>query len=124
VLGFAFVVGVVSLVVQRARTGERLRRLDLVAAAAATGLPLGMAAWPEADGALQRVLFATAYAWYARELLRRGGSAERRGPPRMTAAPGPRTVVLTPEEVTPMTATAKLPVLARRTPAVSPRSAA
>jgi hypothetical protein len=65
-MGFAFAAGVVAAAVhrgRRARIGGLV--LDVVAVAASVVVPLAMSAWPAADGALQRFMFAVAYVWYA-----------------------------------------------------------
>jgi hypothetical protein len=83
-MGFAFVGGVLVTALQRSRDDLWSRAFDLVAVAAAVAIPLGMAAQPEVDGVLQRVMFAVAYAWYAVEAVRAtrdrrtGGSAGSR----------------------------------------------
>ncbi|RBY80790.1 DUF998 domain-containing protein [Blastococcus sp. TF02A-26] len=69
-MGIAFAAGVVATAVLAARRGRRRARvLDAVALAASVVLPLGMSALPEADGVLQRLMFAVAYVWYGREAL-------------------------------------------------------
>lgn len=71
-MGFAFAIGAVLRLVHR---GHDLlgRVMDVVAIVAAVAIPLGMSAFPEWDGLLQRGMFAIAYIWYGFELLRRGG---------------------------------------------------
>ena len=54
----------------RHRSRSRNRVLDVVAVGASVAVPLVMSAWPEGDGALQRAMFAVAYAWYAVEAVR------------------------------------------------------
>jgi hypothetical protein len=44
--------------------------LDAVVVTASVVLPLGMAAWPEIDGLLQRAMFAIAYLRYGAEAAR------------------------------------------------------
>jgi hypothetical protein len=44
--------------------------LDVVAVAVSVIIPLGMMALPNWAGLSQRIMFATAYVWYASELLR------------------------------------------------------
>lgn len=70
-MGFAFAVGVVAVLLAAA-PAQRWRRwpFDLFAVAASVLLPLGMVALAGASGALQRVMFAVAYAWYASEAIR------------------------------------------------------
>jgi hypothetical protein len=41
--------------------------LDFVALIGSAAIPLGMAAWPEEAGILQRVMFLIAYTWYLGE---------------------------------------------------------
>jgi hypothetical protein len=65
-MGIAFAAGVVAVAV----VVRRARILDVVAVAASVLLPLGMTVWPGIDGALQRLMFLIAYAWYAVEALR------------------------------------------------------
>ena len=66
-MGFAFAFGVLLRLLQRIRWRER--GFDAVALAAATLLPMTMAALPAWAGLLQRLMFLTAYAWYGREAL-------------------------------------------------------
>lgn len=73
VMGFAFALGVVSVSWVWGRR-PRLRALDAAAIAASVVLPLAMLAMTEQAGALQRAMFAIAYAWYAREALDRSGA--------------------------------------------------
>ena len=79
VMGFAFAFGVASVEWVWGRR-PRLRALDVTAIAASVVLPLAMLAMTEQAGALQRAMFAIAYAWYAREALdRSGGRGEEHG---------------------------------------------
>jgi hypothetical protein len=50
------------------RTRRRVR--DVIAVVAAMAIPLGMSAWPEIGGAIQRLMFAVAYTWYGTEAVR------------------------------------------------------
>ncbi len=59
-MGFAFVVGVIS----RAVGTRRASVLDASAVVAATVLPLGMLAFSQVRGVLQRLMFAIAFLWY------------------------------------------------------------
>jgi hypothetical protein len=70
-VGFAFALGVAATLL-RARPPERRRRwpLDAAALLASVLIPLAMTAQPAADGALQRIMFAVAYVWYATEAVR------------------------------------------------------
>ncbi len=63
-MGFAFAGGIVAVAVSRRRAGV----LDIVAVAASVVIPLGMTAFPDADGVFQRIMFATAYTWYTATL--------------------------------------------------------
>lgn len=72
-MGFAFVAGVIL----RAVGAARLRLLDVVAVAAATVLPIGMAAVEGAAGALQRLMFVVAYGWYLVEAVGDAGDVRR-----------------------------------------------
>ncbi len=47
--------------------------MDFMATIAAIAIPLGMSAFAEWDGLLQRGMFAIAYIWYGFELLGGGG---------------------------------------------------
>jgi hypothetical protein len=70
-MGFAFAAGVVAAALHTGRRG-RLGGLavDALAVAASLVVPLAMFAWPTADGALQRIMFAVAYLWYATAAVR------------------------------------------------------
>jgi hypothetical protein len=65
-MGFAFALGVVATALWRTRR----RVLDVIAVVAAVAIPLGMSAWPESGGAIQRLMFAVAYTWYGTEAVR------------------------------------------------------
>jgi hypothetical protein len=41
-----------------------------MAVASSVAIPLGMAAQPDIDGVLQRLMFVVAYAWYGAEAVR------------------------------------------------------
>lgn len=79
-MGFAFAVGVLSVLVSAATGRDRSPwphwphrpywLLDAAALAAAVVLPLGMVAFAGAAGVLQRVMFTVAYVWYATEAVR------------------------------------------------------
>jgi putative copper export protein len=69
-MGFAFVSGVVFTAFRRSRGDVRPRAFDIMAIAASVAIPLGMAARPDIDGVLQRLMFVVAYAWYAAEAVR------------------------------------------------------
>lgn len=68
-MGLAFTIGVVLRFLGR---GPEVcgRVLDMVAAIAATAMPLAMLALPAWDGLLQRGMFAISYLWVALEALR------------------------------------------------------
>jgi hypothetical protein len=68
-MGFAFALGVVAAMLWQGDLPRRWRLLDVAAVAASVVIPLGMAAIPEAQGLLQRVMFAVAYVWYAGEAV-------------------------------------------------------
>ena len=68
-MGFAFALGVVAVALRRRSGGERVRALDVVAVSASALLPLWMSLDGSIDGLLQRLMFAVAYLWYAREAL-------------------------------------------------------
>jgi hypothetical protein len=68
VMGFGYALGVVAVAVRARRRGRRRPWWpDAVAVATSVAIPLAMTAWSDVDGALQRVMFAVAYAWYAWE---------------------------------------------------------
>jgi hypothetical protein len=64
-MGFAFALGVVARQVHQ----RRARAFDIVAVAASIVIPVSMLLWPEADGAVQRLMFAISYLWYGAEAL-------------------------------------------------------
>lgn len=66
---FAFALGVTAVAIGSMRRGQRLRLLDVIAVVASIVLPIGMGVYGTIDGALQRLMFAIAYVWYAREAL-------------------------------------------------------
>jgi hypothetical protein len=67
-MGFAFAAGIGVRLWHR--KGQRVGRiLDVAAIAASVAIPLAMSALPGWDGLLQRIMFSTAYTWYAYELL-------------------------------------------------------
>lgn len=65
--GFAFVVAVVLAAVADARAGRRPAARHVVAAVAATLLPLAMTVLPTVAGLPQRLLFLVGYGWLAAE---------------------------------------------------------
>ncbi len=70
-MGFAFAAGIGVRFWQRQQSGQWPGRLlDVVAIAVSVIIPLGMMALPNWAGLSQRIMFATAYVWYASELLR------------------------------------------------------
>lgn len=64
-MGFAFALGVVARQVHQ----RRARLFDVVAVVASIVIPTSMLLWPEAEGAVQRLMFAISYLWYAAEAL-------------------------------------------------------
>lgn len=89
-MGFAFAAGIVAALVQaRRQMSSRPMVFDVVAVAASVVIPLGMTAWPGVDGALQRLMFAVAYAWYAVEAVRgRSAAGWTKVPSGRSFAPG------------------------------------
>jgi hypothetical protein len=69
-MGFAFAIGVVVTALRRSRGDIWPRAIDIMAVAASVAIPLGMAARPDVEGVLQRLMFVVAYAWYAVEAVR------------------------------------------------------
>ena len=69
-MGFVFVGGVVVTALGRSRGDTWPRALDIMAVASSVAIPLGMAAQPDIDGVLQRLMFVVAYAWYGAEAVR------------------------------------------------------
>jgi len=69
-MGFAFALGVVACQVHQ----RRARVFDVVAVVASIVIPLSMLLWPEADGAVQRLMFAISYLWYGAEALTSGSA--------------------------------------------------
>ncbi len=67
VLGFAFALGVVSVAIRNHSSRGPWIVLDSLAVIASVILPLGMTMNDRIDGALQRLMFALGYLWYARE---------------------------------------------------------
>lgn len=69
VMGFAFALGVVSTAVHRRGSSVPRWAFDALAVAASIVIPLSMGTWAEYAGALQRLMFLIAYAWYAAEAI-------------------------------------------------------
>lgn len=69
-MGFAFALGVVAAMLWHGDLPRGWRPLDVAAIAASVVIPLGMAAIPEAQGLLQRLMFAVKYVWYSGEAVR------------------------------------------------------
>jgi hypothetical protein len=69
-MGFVFVGGVVVTALGRSRGDTWPRTFDIMAVAASVAVPLGMAARPDIEGVLQRLMFVVAYAWYGAEAVR------------------------------------------------------
>jgi len=74
-MGFAFVLGVGWRWWHRPWQAK-WRMMDLLVMGTAVFIPLAMSFLPNWDGLLQRLMFATAYAWYAMELLHPGRELE------------------------------------------------
>lgn len=74
-MGFAFAFGVGWRWWHRPWQAKR-RLVDLVVMGTAVFIPLAMSFLPNWDGLLQRLMFATAYAWYTLELLHSRGEGE------------------------------------------------
>jgi hypothetical protein len=68
-MGFAFSLGVLARLLQRARKREPGRTLDAIALVTATVIPVVMARFGGLDGVSQRLMFLVAYLWYMREAL-------------------------------------------------------
>ena len=67
IMGFAFAMGALSMLFQRAPDDTASRAFDIFALMAATIIPLSMLAWPDAEGLVQRFMFLIAYVWYIKE---------------------------------------------------------
>jgi len=78
VLGFAFALGVVSVAIRNRSERGPWIVLDSLAVIASVILPLGMTMNDRIDGALQRLMFALAYLWYAREAWPSGSETDSR----------------------------------------------
>lgn len=76
-MGFAFAFAIVARIVETRQGVRPWRAVDLAALAASVLVPLGMSVWPGVDGALQRVMFAVAYGWYAAEAVAAGRGIRR-----------------------------------------------
>lgn len=75
-MGFAFAIGVVATSLRaRSTSTGRPWPPDATALSASVLIPLAMSALPDLGGALQRLMFAVAYWWYATEALRAGRRA-------------------------------------------------
>lgn len=68
-MGFAFIVGTVSVLFARRARSRRSAAIDLVPALSTIGLSIGMSGLPSVYGLLQRLMFGIAYSWYGREAL-------------------------------------------------------
>lgn len=66
-MGVAFAADMISVLLARRPTGIGL--LGPLAVTASVAIPLAMTTWSGGSGALQRLMFALAYAWYGREAL-------------------------------------------------------
>jgi hypothetical protein len=69
VVGFAFALGVVAVLLHSRRGRRRRWPLDVTAVVASVAIPLSMVAAAGAAGALQRLMFLIAYAWYTVEAI-------------------------------------------------------
>jgi hypothetical protein len=69
VMGFAFALGVVSTALLRHGASVPRWAFDALAVAASIVIPLSMGVWADYAGALQRLMFLIAYAWYAAEAV-------------------------------------------------------
>ena len=67
VVGFAFIAGLLALVIGALRAQRPPRRFDLLGIAVALGITLALGSFEDVEGVLQRAMFGFAYAWYARE---------------------------------------------------------
>ncbi|MFQ5382441.1 MAG: DUF998 domain-containing protein [Dehalococcoidia bacterium] len=72
VMGFAFVIGALTVMARRGPPLGPAHAVDGGAAALALALSLAMAAAPDLEGLLQRVMFLVGYGWYGKEALRMG----------------------------------------------------
>jgi len=72
VMGFAFVVGTISVMARRGPPLTLAHAVDGGAAALAIALSLAMSAASDLEGLLQRLMFLMGYGWYAKEALRLG----------------------------------------------------
>lgn len=75
IVGFGFIVGVVSVAVRRWLDHRQVVALDVVALGVSIGVPLAMSTgiW----GLLQRLMFVTAAIWYGREAVAPPEGSER-----------------------------------------------
>jgi hypothetical protein len=89
-MGVAFAAGVVAVAIRRRRRPHGRGVLDGIAVVASVAVPLAMTALPSADGLLQRLMFAIAYAWYGTEALRGARPGPADGGSRETARRRPR----------------------------------
>ncbi|MDY7104916.1 MAG: DUF998 domain-containing protein [Actinomycetota bacterium] len=84
IVGVAFALGVAAVARRRHVDGGHPTMLDVVAVATSVIAPTAMTLVAPVAGVAQRVMFAVAYAWYAREAL-----ADRRASPARPAPPEP-----------------------------------
>ena len=68
-VGTAFSLGVLAVLFQRRKTERLAIAFDLAAIATAIFISLAMLHWSGIDGLIQRIMFAVAYVWYAKEAL-------------------------------------------------------
>ena len=76
-MGFAFCVGLVARLLQRARTDVAARALDVLALIVATTMSPLAALFPDNGGLIQRAMFLVAYVWYASEAVSSGSLSTR-----------------------------------------------
>ena len=75
IMGFAFIVGTTAVLMARRSQTGRVAWFDATAVAATSGLSLGMGAFPDISGSLQRLMFLVAYGWYGREAIEATGKS-------------------------------------------------
>ena len=68
-VGTVFSLGVLAVLFQRSKTDRFAKAYDLVAIGTSILIFPAMLFWSEINGLIQRIMFAVAYLWYAREAL-------------------------------------------------------
>lgn len=90
--GFAFTLGVLAVLLRRAREQSRPWIVEMLAITVVVVLLFGMGIWDDAEGVLQRGIFLTAYVWYGIEAWRlidaRSKQDSRTGSSTTAHAPG------------------------------------